>query len=131
MIIIFIVMISFFCGYFMGEMKKRSIVYQLPEHILVTGVSFQLENNTLKCEFVPEICKDELDYVVTVLEYEGDYKKTEIVSFDNGIGTITTEVEDGQYYKVILTITNGDESRNISLAERIYVNCNDRKIVVQ
>ncbi|MBQ8278721.1 MAG: helix-turn-helix transcriptional regulator [Roseburia sp.] len=115
-------------GYCVGIFGKdepyvTSELYELPDVIEVTGVTFRLDKNVLTCEFVPSVYSEKLSYHVNVSDYWG--KKTSYEpEFKNGIGEAAMIVGTHESYKVVLEITNGEESRSITLVEEIFIENN-------
>jgi len=113
-----------------AENNEVPEVYQLPDSIDVTGVSFELESGILTCEFVPAVYSDKLNYNVTALTSGYKGRKTDAAILENGVGEVKLPVKDAMFYKVVLEITNGVESRNVTLADKLYVD-NKNNIVTE
>ena len=122
-VVVISICIGYALGYF-GKMETNIVpeVYQLPDSIDVTGVSFELERGILICQFVPAVYSDKLTYNVTALAIGYKGRKTDEAVFENGVGEVNLPVTDSVFYKVVLEITNGVESRNVTLADKLYVN---------
>ena len=122
-VVVISICIGYALGYF-GKMETNTVpeVYQLPDSIDVTGVSFELERGILSCQFVPAVYSDKLTYNVTALAIGYKGRKTDEAVFENGVGEVNLPVTDSVFYKVVLEITNGVESRNVTLADKLYVN---------
>jgi len=134
-VIVAAVVISLCVGYTLGYFGKAENnevpeVYQLPDSIDVTGVSFELESGILTCEFVPAVYSDKLNYNVTALTSGYKGRKTDAAILENGVGEVKLPVKDAMFYKVVLEITNGVESRNVTLADKLYVD-NKNNIVTE
>ena len=116
------------CGYLIGQRvtvvdEVVSEVYELPDNIEVSAVDFMVEGDVLTCNFVPAIYSEKLTYTATIIDYFGNEKTSEVI-FQNGMGKVAFTVRHPEQYKVILTISNGVESRNVSLAEWVYTDEN-------
>ena len=122
-VVVISICIGYALGYF-GKAENNEVpeVYQLPDSIDVTGVSFELERGILSCQFVPAVYSDKLTYNVTALAIGYKGRKTDEAVFENGVGEVNLPVTDSVFYKVVLEITNGVESRNVTLADKLYVN---------
>ena len=82
-----------------------------------------VEGDVLTCNFVPAIYSEKLTYTATIIDYFGNEKTSEVI-FQKGMGKVAFTVRHSEQYKVILTISNGAESRNVSLAEWVYTDEN-------
>lgn len=125
MILAVTIVVSGIFGYFIGHSEKEdanSEIYELPDIIEVTGVTFRLEKNVLTCEFVPSVYSEKLSYHVILSDRWG--KKSYEPEFKNGIGEASIIVSAYDSYKVVLEITNGEESRSITLIEEIFIENN-------
>lgn len=126
MILAVTIAVSGIFGYCIGHSEKEnanSEVYELPDIIEVTGVTFHLDKNVLTCEFVPSVYSEKFSYHVNVSDYWGKKTSYEPV-FKNGIGEASIIVSAYDNYKVVLEITNGEESRSITLIEEIFIENN-------
>lgn len=113
------IVVSGIFGYCIGHSEKEdanSEIYELPDIVEVTGVTFRLEKNVLTCEFVPSVYSEKLSYHVILSDYWGR-KKNDEPEFKNGIGEASMIVDYYSTYNVVLEITNGEESRSITLAK--------------
>lgn len=113
-------------GFCVGNLKKgvaSSKVYELPDVIEVSGVTFHLEENVLTCGFVPSVYSEKLSYRVNVSDFRGENTSYE-PEFTNGIGEASIIVSAYDSYKVVLEITNGEENRSITLIDEIFIENN-------
>ncbi len=112
-------------GYYFGH---STATYQLPDNINVSNLNFSLTHSALTCKFVPEIYFDELSYTVILINESTDNRKSCEAIYENGIGTATITADGTGYFQVILQISSEQESRNIVLADRLYINLSDGTI---
>ena len=103
------------------EQYKVSNVYDMPDTIEVEDVIFKMEKNVLTCKFVPSIYSEKLSYRVILSDNWGD--KFYNTKFENGIGEASMIVGDYNTCNLFLEVSNGEESRGISLG-KIIVNDN-------
>jgi len=120
-----VILASGIFGYSVGYSEKgiqssNSEVYELPDVIEVTGVTFHLEKNMLTCEFVPSVYSEKLSYNVIVSDFWGKKRNYE-PKFTNGIGEASMTVSTYSSYKIVLEITNGEESRSFTLIDEIFI----------
>lgn len=128
MILAAVILVSGIFGYSVGCSEKglqsaEAEIYVLPDVIEVTGVTFHLEKNMLTCEFVPSVYSEKFSYQVIVSDYWGEKRNYE-PKFTNGIGEASMTVSTHSSYKVVLEITNGEESRSFTLIDEIFIEDN-------
>ena len=124
MLLVVAIVASGIFGYSIGYSEKEdanSEIYELPDIIEVADVIFSVEKNVLTCEFVPSIYSEKLSYRVILSDNWG--KKFYDVKFENGIGEASMIVGDYNTCNLFLEVSNGEESRGISLG-KIIVNDN-------
>lgn len=124
MLLVVAIVASGIFGYSIGYSEKEdanSEIYELPDIIEVSDVIFRVEKNVLTCEFVPSIYSEKLSYRVILSDNWG--KKFYDVKFENGIGEASMIVGDYNTCNLFLEVSNGEESRGISLG-KIIVNDN-------
>lgn len=132
-LIILAIAVSGVCGYTLGHNADPKAVasqkaYPLSDSIKVSGLDFYAEHGKLTCNFVPEVYSDELSYTILLID---DYHTQNAypATFKNGVGCAATHVIDGNCYRVILEVSNGEDQRTITLADRIFVNGNVYEII--
>lgn len=124
MLLVVAIVASGIFGYSIGYSEKEdanSEIYELPDIIEVADVIFSVEKNVLTCEFVPSIYSEKLSYRVILSDNWG--KKFYDVKFENGIGEASMIVGDYNTCNLFLEVSNGEESRSVSLG-KIIVNDN-------
>lgn len=123
LLVISIVLLCCICcisGYWVGQ-SRTSHSSVLPTNMDIASVDFSFKNGILTCNFIPEVYSDELSYTVILVDSSGK-KKSDIAAFKNGIGSATIKSVYNVAYKVVLEISNGSETRNVTLATRLYAN---------
>ncbi|MBR5316539.1 MAG: helix-turn-helix transcriptional regulator [Lachnospiraceae bacterium] len=126
-----VIVASGILGYSIGNSEKEtqsadSEIYELPDTIEVEDVFFSLEKNMLTCEFVPSIYSEKLSYRIILID---DWaKKFYDVKFENGIGKASMIVGSYNTCNFFLEISNGEESRSVSLG-KISVDSDNGKII--
>lgn len=126
--IILLILFSFITGYFTKGIVTESKVYNLPDTINVTGVTFCLDKTKLLCNFVPETYSDQITYKVNVIDNSDNSQKIYEANVKNGIGSITASVENAHTYRFVLIIDNKVETRNITIADEVFINLKDNSI---
>ena len=124
MLLVVAIVASGIFGYSIGYSEKEdanSEIYELPDIIEVADVIFSVEKNVLTCEFVPSIYSEKLFYRVILSDNWGE--KFYDAKFENGIGEASMIVGDYNICNLFLEVSNGEESRSVSLG-KIIVNDN-------
>ncbi len=125
-IAIVIIVVSGVGGYLIGQNVNRNNtndnIYELPNNMDVTISSLDVFQHTLSCRFVPEVYYDELEYTILLMNLSTEVKHSSNATFEDGIGSATVMTGGSGYFQVILQISNGLESQNIVLEDRIYIN---------
>ena len=128
---VFLIVLSFFLGYFTNMIINRRKVYDLPDSIGVSGVTINLEGTKMRCDFVPDIYSSKITYKVSCVDVDLLSERLFDATVENGRGTVDISVYDSKRYKLILIVDNGMETRNITIADQVYVDLDSNSITVR
>lgn len=88
---------------------------QLPDEFSVTGVEFTCNQNGLYYKFVPSVSGEQFVYQICFISSDGE--KT-VYDIENSTGGCAgkTDLQSGSGYTVVAVVSNGEESRMVTIA---------------